>query len=157
MWQQRHPVLDEIEPEIAQMLEAFGYELVLAKLTGPAGGQNLTLYIDKPGGVHSDECAEMSKKVSVLLETIDSNRHNYEIVVSSPGMDRPIVQETDFERFVEEKARLTIERAEGRQTLTGIIKGLTGSCVVMQIDGDTVAVPLSGLVAARLVPEWQEI
>jgi len=139
MWQQRHPVLDEIEPEIAQMLEAFGYELVLAKLTGPAGGQ------------------EMSKKVSVLLETIDSNRHNYEIVVSSPGMDRPIVQETDFERFVEEKARLTIERAEGRQTLTGIIKGLTGSCVVMQIDGDTVAVPLSGLVAARLVPEWQEI
>ena len=139
------------------MLEAFGYELVLAKLSGPAGGQNLTLYIDKLGGVHSDECAEMAKRVSVLLETIDSNRHNCEIVVSSPGLERPLVQETDFERFAGEKAILTIERAKGRQTLTGIIKGLTGSCVVMQIDGDTVAVPLASLVAACLAPEWQEI
>jgi len=155
MWRQRNPVLDEIEPEIAQMLEAFGYELVLAELKGPAGGQSLTLYVDKPGGMHSSDCAEMAKKVSVLLETIDSSRHNYEIVISSPGVDRPLARETDFERFAGEMARLTLEKAEGRQTLTGTIKGLTGSCVVMQIDGDTVEIALSSLVAARLVPEQE--
>ena len=153
MWRERNSVLDKIEPEIAQVLEAFGYELVLAELKGPVGRQSLTLYIDKSEGVDSDECAEMVKNVSVLLETIDSHRHNYEIVVSSPGLDRPLTREKDFEHFAGEKARVTIEQAEGRQTLTGIIKGLTGGCVVMQIDADTVQVPIADLVAARLVPQ----
>ena len=64
------------------MLETFGYELVIGELKGPARAQTLTLYIDKPGGVDGDECAEMVKKVAVVLETLDAQRHNYNIIVS---------------------------------------------------------------------------
>jgi len=156
MERNRNPVLHEIEPEITQMLETFGYELVLAKLNGPSGAQTLTLYIDKPGGVDSDECAEMARKVAVVLETLDEQRHNYNIIVSSPGIERPLTKEKDFERFSGQRATLTLQQAQGKQTLTGVLRGLNRSCVVIERGADTMEVPVADLVAARLAPDWQE-
>lgn len=150
MQQNRSPVLNEIEPEITQMLETFGYELVLSELKGPAGAKTLTLYVDKPGGVDSDECAEMIKKVAVVLETLDTQRHNYNIIVSSPGIERPLTNEKDFERFSGRSATLTLQQAQGRQTLTGVLRGLSKGCVVIERGTDTVEVPVADLVAAHL-------
>ena len=153
---QRHsnPVLDEIEPEIVQMLESFGCELVLAKLKGPPGAQTLTLLIDKPGGVDSSECADMVKKVRVLLETLDSGCYQYNIVVSSPGIDRPLTKEEDFERFCGKRAKLRVQRPQGRQTLTGVLRGLGDGCVVIQTDAEAVEVPVTDLISAHLEPDW---
>ena len=156
MQRNRNPVLCEIEPEIAQMLETFGYELVVAELKGPSGAQTLALYIDKPGGVHSDECAEMVKKTAVVLATLDAQRHNYNIIVSSPGIERPLTKEEDFERFSGQRATLTLRQAQGKQTLTGVLRGLNQSCVVIERGADTVEVPVTDLVAAHLAPDWQE-
>ena len=119
----RSPVLNEIEPEITQMLETFGYELVQGELKGPVAAKTLTLYIDKPGGVDSDECAEMIKKVALVLETLDAQRHNYNIIVSSPGIERPLTNEQDFERFSGRSATLTLQQTQGKQTLTGVLRG----------------------------------
>ncbi len=157
MQKNRNPVLDEIEPEITQMLETFGYELVLSELKGPAGAQTLTLYIDKPGGVNSDDCAAMVKRIEMVLETLDEQRHNYNIIVSSPGIERPLTKEKDFERFSGQRATLTLQQTQGKRTLTGILRGLTRSCVVIERDADTVEVPIADLVAAHLAPDWQEI
>ncbi len=156
MQRNRNPVLNEIEPEITQMLETFGYELVLSELKGPAGAQTLSLYIDKPGGVHSDECAEMVENVAVVLETLDAQRYNYSIIVSSPGIERPLTNERDFERFSGQRATLTLQQAQGKQTLTGVLRGLKKSCVVIERGADTVEVPVADLVAAHLAPDWQE-
>jgi len=135
------------------MLETFGYELVLGELKGPAGAQTLTLYIDKPGGVDSDECAEIVKKVAVMLETLDGQRHNYNIIVSSPGIERPLTKEKDFERFSGQTATLTLQQAQGKQTLTGILRGLSKSCVVIERGADIVEVPVADLVAAHLTAD----
>lgn len=156
MQRNRSPVLNEIEPEISQMLEIFGYELVLSELKGPAGAKTLTLYVDKPGGVDSDECAEMAKKVAVVLETLDAQRHSYNIIVSSPGIERPLTSEKDFERFSGQRATLTLQQAQGKQTLTGVLRGLNKSCVVIETGADTVEVPVVDLVTARLAPDWQK-
>jgi len=155
MQRNRNPVLNEIEPEIIQMLETFGYELVLDELKGPAGAKTLTLYIDKPGGVDSDECAEMAKKVAMVLETIDAQRHNYSIIVSSPGIERPLTNEKDFQRFSGENATLIVQQAQGKQTLTGVLRGLNKGCVVIERGADTVEVPVADLVGAHLAPDWQ--
>ncbi len=154
MKRNRNPVLDEIEPEIIQMLDAFGYELVLDELKGAVGAQTLTLYIDKPGGVDVNECAEMAKKVAVVLETIDAERHNYTIIVSSPGIERPLTREKDFQRFSGQKATLTIQQAQGKQTLTGVLRGVDKGCVVIQKDTDIMEVPVADLVDAHLAPDW---
>ena len=153
MQRNRSLALNEIEPEISQMLATFGYELVLGELKGPAGRMTLTLYIDKPGGVDSDQCAEMVKKVAVVLETLDAQRHNYNIIVSSPGIERPLTNEKDFERFSGQRATLTLQQAQGRQTLTGVLRGLSKGCVVIEKGADTVEVPVADLVAAHLTAD----
>jgi len=128
---------------------------VLGELKGPAGAQTLTLYIDKPGGVDSDECTEMVKRVAMVLETLDAQRHNYNIIVSSPGIERPLTKEKDFERFSGQRATLTLQQAQGKQTLTGVLRGIDKSCVIIERGADTVEVPVADLVAAHLAPDWQ--
>ncbi len=148
--------LNEVEPEIARMLEGFGYELVLAELKGPPGRQTLTVYIDKTDGVTSDDCAEMARRISVLLETLDEEQHNYDIIVSSPGLERPLIREADFDRFVGEKAALTVQQAQGKATLSGRLRGLSGTTVVLETDNGTVQVPMDDLLAAHLVKDWDD-
>ena len=156
MRRQQNAELEQIEPEIARMSEEFGYELVWAELRGPSGRQTLTIYIDKPGGVTSDDCAQMVKRVSVLLETLDSPRDSYGLVVSSPGLERPLTDAGDLIRFAGQKAALTIEQAQGKTTLTGTLQEVSGGCVVLGTDGGTVQVPLADLVAAHLVSDWDD-
>lgn len=156
MWQQRDLQLAEMEPEMARIIEQFGYQLVLAQLKGPPGGQTLTLYIDKVEGVSSEECAQMLKRISVLLETLDPDRYNYNIVVSSPGLERPLTKESDFDRFAGEKASLTVQRPEGKATLTGRLRGLRSQSVALETNGDTVQIPLGQLRAAHLLHDWDD-
>ena len=138
------------------MLEGFGYELVLAELKGPPSRQTLTMYIDRPGGVTSDDCAAMAERISVLLATLDSQQHNYDIIVSSPGLERPLANEGDFARFTGQKAVLTVERGQGKATLTGTLQKVRGGCVVLETDTGTVQVPLADLVSAHLVQDWAD-
>ncbi len=151
---QHSPELEQIEPEIARMCAGFGYELVLAELKGPPGRQTLTMYIDKPDGVTSDDCAAMVERVSVLFATLDAQRHNYEIIVSSPGLQRPLNDEADFVRFAGQKAALTVQQGQAKATLTGTLQEICGSWVVLETDSGTVQVPLADLVAAHLVEDW---
>ena len=156
MRRQGDAALDEVEPEIARMLEEFGYELVLAELKGPLGRQRLTVYVDKTGGVTSDDCAEVARRISLLLETLDAVRYNYDLVVSSPGLERPLTREADFDRFAGEKAALTIERSHRKATLTGRLRGVRDSCVVLETDNGAVEVPMANIVAARLDRDWND-
>ncbi len=156
MRRQGDPTLDEVEPEIARMVEEFGYELVLAELKGPIGRQTLTVYVDKTGGVTSEDCAQVARRISVLLETLDAVRYDYDIVVSSPGMERPLTCEADFHRFAGERAALTIERSHSKATMTGRLRGLRGSCVVLETGSGTVEVPMDNIVAARLEKDWDD-
>lgn len=114
------------------MLEGFGYELVLAELKGPPGRQTLTIYIDRPDGVTSDDCAVMIERISVLLTTVDSQQHNHDIIVSSPGLERPLTDEDDLVRFTGQKAALTVEQGQGKATLTGTVQKVHGGCVVLE-------------------------
>ncbi len=138
------------------MCEGFGYELVLAELKGPPGRQTLRMYIDRPEGVTSDDCAVMVERVSVLLATLDSQQHNYDIIVSSPGLERPLTDEGDFVRFAGQKAALTVEQGQTKATLTGTLQEVCGGCVVLDTATGTVQVPLADLVAAHLVEDWDD-
>jgi len=138
------------------MLAEFGYELVLARLHGARGGQTLTLHIDKPGGVTSDDCAAMVKRTAVLLATLDSARHNYAIVVSSPGPERALTRPADFDRFAGHRAAVTAVGAAGKATQVGILRGVSGGAVMLETDTGTVAIPATELVAAHLVEDWAD-
>ena len=152
-----HPVVAQIEKEVAQTLRNFGYELVLMKFGGPRHNQTLSVYIDKPGGVTTNDCQYVAERLSVLLDVLDPIPGRYSLVVSSPGLDRPLTREEDFDRFAGQQAAVTYRSGEGqRVTIQGKLEGRQGEEALLALGERTEHIPLREIEEAHLVYEWQE-
>jgi ribosome maturation factor RimP len=136
-----------LEPTLAGM----GYELVDAQVSNR--GRFLRIFMDKPGGITVDDCASVSRHLTHLLEVegIDYDR----LEVSSPGLDRPLRKPADFARFAGQKVdvRMRLADAGGRRRYVGVLKGIEGGTVTVEVDGAPVALQLDGMDRARLVPD----
>src|SRR5688572_25496912 len=136
-----------VEPVVAGM----GYELV--DLQASNGGRLLRLFIDKPGGIGLEDCAAVSRQLSRVLEVegVDYDR----LEVSSPGLDRPLRKASDFERFAGQKAEVRMRRKDesGQRRFVGVLRGIAGGRVNLELDGKVVALALEEMERAKLVPE----
>ncbi|KAA3626377.1 MAG: ribosome maturation factor RimP [Proteobacteria bacterium] len=140
-----------LEPVIVGM----GYELVgIEFAAGPRGGL-LRIYIDRPEGIGVSDCQRVSYQISGVLDVEDPIPGNYNLEVSSPGLDRPLFDRTHYERFSGQrvKVRMAIPQ-EGRRKFEGLLQGLEGDSVVLVQDGETVKLPLAEIEQARLAPEF---
>ncbi len=138
---------------VAATLAGMGFELVDARASG--GGRLLRIFIDRPGGVTVDHCADVSRHLARVfaVEGIDYER----LEVSSPGLDRPLRKADDFVRFAGQKVdvRMRAPDAAGRRRFTGLLKGSTGEAATLEVDGLAVSLRLDGIERARLVPDLQ--
>ena len=151
------PVLDGLEGEIERTLDTFGYECVQLKLGGRVGNQTLTVVIDKPGGVTSSDCAYVTDRLSVLLDALDPIQGRYTLMVSSPGVDRPLTREADFQRFAGQQARIRWSRlGEGRQTHRGVLDGIQDGKVRLQVEGQEMLIPLEDIETANIAYDWDQ-
>ena len=121
----------EIERIVAPALEAMGYGLVRVRLTG---GHRPVLQImverNDARALTLDDCAEVSRAISALLDVEDPLPGAHSLEVSSPGIDRPLVKPQDFERFAGREAAVeTRAPIDGRRRFRGRLLGLAGSCV----------------------------
>jgi ribosome maturation factor RimP len=132
-------------------LKGMGFELVDEQSSGR--GRLLRIFIDKPGGVSVDDCADVSRQLSRVLEVegIDYDR----LEVSSPGLDRPLKRAADFARFAGRRidVRLRLPDAAGRRHFVGTLKGMQGEAALVEVEGRGVALELAAIERARLVPE----
>jgi ribosome maturation factor RimP len=112
----------EITPELEQVAQAAGCELVHAELKGGV----LRLFVDKPEGVTLADCQLVSKQVSALLDVLDFGTGRYVLEVSSPGLDRQMYKPADYDRFAGRLARVTYEDPETGKKRTDVarLKGL---------------------------------
>lgn len=142
--------------DLAALLEKtvtqIGYELVDLEMSNR--GKLLRLFIDKPEGVTIDDCTLVSNQVSHLLAVehdVDYDR----LEVSSPGLDRVLKKEKDFERFAGERVKLKLRiPVEGRKNYVGKLLGLEFGEIVLQRDEQTLRVALTNVEKARLDPEF---
>lgn len=100
--------VEELVPELEQIAESSGCELVHVELKGAA----LRLFLDKPEGVTLADCERVSKQASALLDVLDFGSRRYVLEVSSPGLDRELHRPKDYERFVGKLARVTVTDPE---------------------------------------------
>ena len=139
-------IADVVEPTLAGM----GFELVDIQVS--PGGRLLRVFIDRPGGINLDHCAEVSRHLSRVfaVEGIDYER----LEVSSPGLDRPLRKAADFERFAGSKVDLKMRRPDetGRKRFTGVLRGAVGGVATVEVDGREVALNMDEIERARLVP-----
>ena len=153
----RHQAADAgLEQRLSDLLQPVlrseGLMLVELVWRREAGGQVLRLYVDRPdGGVTLDECMVVSRQISDLLDVEDFIPARYNLEVSSPGLDRRLKTPKEYEMFAGRTARLVVgEDGGGTQTLKGVLKGLMGDDVLIEVAGKVRAVPLARVVKARL-------
>lgn len=137
---------------ITPVIEDLGYELVRVRLMS---GKSTTLQImaDKPGGgIEVDDCAEISNAVSAVLDVEDPILDAYTLEVSSPGIDRPLTRLKDFETYEGYEAKLeTAELIDGRRRFKGVLAGVDGDEVLVNIDEGTIGLKFDWLSDAKLV------
>lgn len=141
-------IRDLIEPAV----EGLGFELVRVTY---GGGRKPTLQImaERPDGTMSvDDCALLSREVSLILDVEDPLPGEYLLEVSSPGVDRPLTRAKDFERWVgfETKVEL-VNQIEGRRRFKGRMTAFNGSEIVMDTDEGEVVLPFADVSKAKLI------
>jgi len=139
-----------LEPAVA----ALGYELVDLELRVGRGHGLVRLFIDAESGITLDDCEKVSREVSALLDVEDPLPGDYNLEVSSPGLDRKLVRPGDYDRFAgcRVKVRL-LDKVNGRRRLSGVLLRREEDMVLLDIDGEDFAVPMSAIEVARLVPD----
>lgn len=101
-----------------------------------------------------DDCATISRAVSAVLDEADPIAGEYSLEVSTPGLDRPLITEEHFRRFVGEKARIeTAEAVEGRKRFVGVLAACDGKTVTIITEAADYVVPLASVRSAKLVLE----
>ncbi len=142
-----------IERMIAPTLEAMGFTVVRVRFSG---GSRPVLQVmaerTSDGSMNVDDCAEVSGVVSALLDVEDPVPGRYELEVSSPGLDRPLVRIGDFERFAGFEAKIEMaEPLDGRKRFRGRLIGVTEDTVRVAGDHGEYELPFAGIANAKLV------
>jgi ribosome maturation factor RimP len=137
---------------VGPVIEDMGFELVRLRLQG---GKTHTLQImaERPeGGIEVDDCANISNAISAVLDVEDPLADSYVLEVGSPGIDRPLTRLKDFETFEGYDAKIeTSELIDGQKRFRGILAGVEGEEVLINIDQGTVGLQFDWLADAKLV------
>jgi ribosome maturation factor RimP len=151
-------VPNPVDPRIREIAERVtareGLELVHVEI---AGGRNpvLRVYIDKPGGVTIDDCSRVSERISLILDVEDPIPGQYTLEVASPGLDRGLYKESDYERFAGLPCHVRLsEPINGQRNFHGKLIGLDRegevTAVLEEENGDRHRLPLTRIVKANV-------
>jgi ribosome maturation factor RimP len=145
---------EQIAKLIGPIADELGYELVRVQVQGGARRATLQIMAERRDRMAMlvEDCAQLSRAISALLDEADPIAGEYTLEVSSPGIDRPLMKPADYERFLGHEAKIEMTAAvDGRKRFQGILAMLDGDAVVMDCDGATVTLPLAQVKSAKLI------
>ena len=143
----------QIQALIEPVVKAMGYELVGIEYLAQGRHSLLRVYIDVASGITLDDCERVSHQLSGVLDVEDVITGQYNLEVSSPGLDRPLFTEEQFQRFVGEQANIRLATpVNGRRKFQGEILGSIAGNVRLKMDDEEILLPLSAIEKANLVP-----
>ena len=137
---------------VRPIVEDLGYALVRLRIGG-GRSKRLQIMAERPGGgMEIDDCADVSKAVSAVMDVEDPISDAYTLEVSSPGIDRPLTRLTDFSQWKGHLAKVELsEPVDGRRRFKGIIAGVNGTVVQIDADGFIAELDFALISNARLV------
>ena len=151
--------LEQLRALVAPICQAHGLELVDVRFVTDHGAV-LRVLIERPAdstsqsGVSLADCQAVSRDLSTLLDVEHEAlpRGSYRLEVSSPGLERPLLSRRDFERFAGREVDVRTNRPfAGRRRLQGMLRGVEGDGVKLDVGGQELMVPLTEIAKANLV------
>jgi len=161
--------LDKIREIAERVAQSSGLELVDLELHGGGKSRMLRVYIDKPGGVTHEDCANFSREAGTIFDVEDAvPGASYLLEVSSPGLDRKLSKPEDYQRFLGSLVKLTTrDPINGSQHFEGRLKTLHDGRITLELaarkksknheavePGTEVEIALANIEKANLVPEF---
>jgi ribosome maturation factor RimP len=157
---------EKLDGVIEPIARAHGAEVVGHELKSERSGWVFRIYVEKLGSeeqklstedaaVDLELCANIARDLSPALDVLDLIPHKYHLEISSPGVERPLRGEKDFDRFAGKKAKVKLRNAiRGQKVLTGLIGPVRDGHVSLEDGPSTYDVPLGDVVHAHLVFEF---
>jgi ribosome maturation factor RimP len=168
------PLQQRLITIVEPVCEAAGFELVDLRFVLEQGGWTLRVCVDLPiaddvditevpaDRVDLEDCENLSRELSAVLDVDDPITQPYSLEVGSPGIDRPLRTAKHFARFAGSEAKIQLAvglpTASGeRRNFRGILAGVDGATILIEVDGQQFRLPLDDIESAKLVPDWDEV
>jgi ribosome maturation factor RimP len=152
---------EQVTELVQPILESLQIELVDIEFAKMGRDSVLRLFIDREGGVTLDNCADVSRELSAILDVEEVITVNYTLEVSSPGLDRPLKKIQDYERYTGRLVKIRTyepfqdDAGNKRKTFLGTLEGIVDGAVRITLqEGQTAAIPLERIAKANLEFEF---
>lgn len=140
---------------LAPSVEDLGYELVGIEYVRAGKHSTLRIYIDQEEGILVDDCAAVSRQVSAIMDVEDPITNEYTLEVSSPGMERPLFNATQYAAFIGEEVKIQLRMPiQNRRRWKGVISNVDGEIVSISVEGKEERFALSNIQKANIVPKF---
>lgn len=151
--------MSQLEQKLTDMLaapvEALGFEMLGIEFVRAGKHSTLRVFIDHPDGITVDHCAEVSLQVSAVLDVEDPISTEYNLEVSSPGMDRPLFKEQHYLDCVGEVVSVRLRIPQGdRRNFKGKLLACEAGNLTIEIDGQTHVLAITNIEKGNLVPAF---
>jgi ribosome maturation factor RimP len=135
---------------VAPLAEQHGLALWGLEIAPGPGRSVLRVFVDTPEGITVDQCARLSRDLSVLLDVEDPVPGRYSLEVSSPGLDRLFFRAEQMAAYLGQEVSLILRPESGRRSLRGILLRVEGGALVLDEAGAEQAVDFSQVKRAQL-------
>lgn len=138
-------------------VEETGKVLVGIEFIGAGKHSTLRLFIDHENGISVDDCAEVSRQVSALLDVEDPISSEYNLEVSSPGLDRPLFEKAHYQAVIGETIQVKLGLPlNGRRKFKGTLESIENDTLIVTVDGEEYQLVISNIDKANLVPNFED-
>lgn len=148
-------VIETVRNILEDFLEENGYELWNLEFVKSGKDFNLNIFIDSPNGIGTDDCELVSKFLSEKLDDEELIEKSYFLIVSSPGMDRPLLTDEHYERYKNTPVDVSLYKGfEGKKNHSGVLKERTDTELIILVEGkdgdETLIIPRDIVSKVRL-------
>jgi len=146
----------EVSGIVEPVLEEMGFELVDINYLSEHGRWVLRIYVDGEYGITLDQCVRVSNEIGSIIDMEDIIQHEYVLEVSSPGLNRPLRREKDFQRAVGKKVKVRmVNPVRDRRNFTGYLKNFQNGVLYLELRNELVPLPWREVKKANLVYEFE--
>ena len=145
-----------IEYYVRNLLKQEDFDLVDISIKGNASSMFIQFFVDCDGGISLKDCVYLNRKISELFEikSEEFNIGNYRLEVSSPGIERPIKNESDFRKNINRQVLISFNKNGKKDSVKGRIIKTDSESVIINVEGDHMKIPYAIIESAIIQLNW---